>query len=152
MSFRQTAPNCIYHVLFNDPSVHYFSIEHIPFVIFAIFIFIVLGLLPALLLAIYPIRLFRSLLLKCSLGGRSCAMINIFVEKFYSCYRDGLDGGRDMRSFASLYLFLRLLSTIWISFTYLTLLFGVCCLVIALVRPYKKTYMNNIDVLILAFF
>ena len=55
-----------------------------------------------------------------------------------------------MRSFASLYLFLRMLTFLLFSWTYLTILFGVCCLVIALVRPYKKTYMNNIDALILA--
>ena len=56
-----------------------------------------------------------------------------------------------MRSFASLYLFLRMFSFLWFRFMYETcVLFGVCCLVIALVRPYKKPYMNNIDVLILA--
>ena len=111
---------------------------------------LVSGLLPALLIAIYPIRIFRSALLKFIPGGRSRATLNIFVEKFYSCYRDGLDGGKDMRSFASLYLFLRMFSFLLIQSMYLTILFGVCCLVIALVRPYKKTYMNNIDVLILA--
>ena len=118
----------------------------IPIAIIAALVLLVLGLLPALLIAIYPIR---SLVLRCSLGGHSRAALNIFVEKFYSCYRDGLDGGRDMRSFASLYLFLRMLCFLWFQLTFLTILFGVCCLVIALVRPYKKTYMNNIDVLIL---
>ena len=31
------------------------------------------------------------------------ATLTIFVEKFYSCYKDDLDSGKDMRSFASLY-------------------------------------------------
>ena len=57
---------------------------------------------------------------------------------------------RDMRSFASLYLFIRILSFTWFQLTFETILFGVSCLVIALIQPYKKTYMNNIDVLILA--
>ena len=33
--------------------------------------------------------------------------LTAFTEKFYGCYRDGLDGGRDMRSFASFYFLLR---------------------------------------------
>ena len=94
--------------------------------------------------------MFRSFLLKVIPGGRSRAALNTFVEKFYSCYRDGLDGGRDMRSFASLYLFIRILCFTWFELTYEAILFGVSCLVIALVRPYKKTYVNNTDVLILA--
>ena len=145
------APKCTLYVLFDDPSIPYFSKKHIPFAIIAVIVFLLSGLLPALLLAMYPIRKFRSLFLKCSPGGHSRAALNIFVEKFYSCYRDGLDGGRDMRSFASLYLFLRILGGYFLfSWTYQTILFGVCCLLIALVRPYKKTHMNNIDALILA--
>ena len=138
-----------HHVLYTDPSVHHFKNEHIPFATFAILVLLVSGLL-ALLLAVYPIAIFRALILKCITGGHSRATLNIFVEKFYSCYRDGLDGGRDMRSFVSLYLFLRMLSFILFSLIYQTILFGVCCLVIALVRPYKKTYMNNIETAILA--
>ena len=141
----------VYPELFDDPSIPYFSKKHIPFAIIAVIVFLLSGLLPALLLAVYPIRKFRSLFLKCSPGGHSRAALNIFVEKFYSCYRDGLVGGRDMRSFASLYLFLRILGGYFLfSWTYQTILFGVCCLLIALVRPYKMAYMNNINVLILA--
>ena len=134
-----------------DTTVRYFSSEHIPFLIAAL-VSLLLGLLPALILTTYPFRVFRNLLLKCSFGGRSRAALNIFVEKFYSGYRDGLDGGRDMRSFASLYLFVRVLIYIFYGYFLLpsAILPGVCCLLIALVRPYKKTYMNNIDALILA--
>ena len=32
------------------------------------------------------------------------------VEKFHSCYRDGLEGGKDLRSSASLYFFIRILT------------------------------------------
>ena len=34
--------------------------------------------------------------------------MNIFVEKVHNCYRNGLDGGRDLRSFSGLYFFLRM--------------------------------------------
>ena len=149
-SILQANSSHVYSVLYDDPSVHYLSKEHIPFAIIGAIVLLVSGLLPALFIAIYPIKMFRSLLLKVIPGGRSRAALNTFVEKFYSCYRDGLDGGRDMRSFASLYLFIRILSFTWFELTYETILFGVSCLVIALVRPYKKTYMNNVDVIILA--
>ena len=97
-----------YAGLLVDPSVQYFSKEHIPYVVIGAFVLLIFGLLPALFLAAYPIRKLRSLLLMDHFGGHSAAL-NIFVEKFYNCYRDGLDGGRDMRSFASLNLFIILI-------------------------------------------
>ena len=140
-----------YAVLLIDPRIRYFSKEHIPYAVISGLILFTFGLLPALLLAAYPIRKLRSLLLIDRLGGRSNAALNIFVEKFYSCYRDGLDGGRDMRSFASMHLFIRLLTiplTTWIS---PTIFFVICCLLIVAVRPCKQSYMNYTDAFILAF-
>ena len=85
--------------------------------------------------------------------------INMFLDKFYSCYKDGLDGGRDMRSFVSLYYFIY-----WLIFglcvveelfrpVHLSvgaIVFTVFGFLLAVVRPYKKTYMNVSDALILA--
>ena len=67
---------------------------------------LIIILLPAFLLVCYPIRLFQRFLSKLRLDNH-CVFINIFVERFYSCYKDGLDGGRDMRSFAGFYFLLR---------------------------------------------
>ena len=146
-------------VLALDPSVDYFGYEHLPFAIIAVLILLFVVLLPALLLAFYPIRCFRLLLTKCRLAGQPQATLNLFVEKFYACYRDSLDGGWDMRGFASLYLFLRaaVIATDVIkkipspatSWFFNSLIFGVFAMVIATVRPYKKAYKNNIDALIL---
>ncbi len=142
----------------SDPSIGYFSGEHLPFAITSAAVFL-FALLPIpLLLALYPIESFRTLLFKCSFGNRLMAAINIFVDKFYSCYRDGLDGGRDMRSFVSVHFFLRLLGNylsvdeilVNLSFTVVILLYVVSSLLIALARPYKKAYMNVTDTLILA--
>ena len=122
-----------YAVLLVDPSVQYFSKEHIPYVVIGVLVLLIFGVLPALLLAVYPIRKLRSLLLMDRFGGHNTTL-NIFVEKFYSCYRDGLDGGRDMRSFASLNLFiilLYMLLSVWGDL--LTILFGACCLLIFIV-------------------
>ena len=141
-----------YTVLRFDPSIRYFSKEHAAYAVVGGLALLVFGLLPALLLAAYPFRKLRSLFLIDRLGGRSNAVLNIFVEKFYSCYRDGLDGGRDMRSFASLHLFIRLLALLVCVSVWMppTILYGVCCLLVLLVRPCKEPYMNNIDALILA--
>ena len=90
---------------------------------------------------------------KC-LPKRSKGPVNIFVEKFYSFYRDGLDGVRDMRSLAALYffvlLFIYVLRSIEATFFPLTVLFVGCSLFIANVQPYKKRYMSIIDSLIFA--
>ena len=143
-----------------DPSISYISGEHIPFFLLAIFVLIGPVLMSALLLTLYPMKAFRSLLFKCCIGGHSKAALNIFVEKYHSCYRDGLDGGRDMRSFAGLYFLIRALGvaitallppyeygdTTWL---FEAVLFGGSGLLIAVIRPYKRAYMNAIDSLVL---
>jgi hypothetical protein len=132
-----------------QPNIRYFSKEHAPYAIFGALVLFVFGLLPALLLAAYPSRRLRSLLLLHRLGGRSNAALNIFMEKFYSCYRDGLDGGRDMRSFASLHLFIRLLTLLVILWISPTILYGICCILVFLAKPCKESFMNNTDGVIL---
>ena len=87
-------------------------------------------------------------------------VLHTFVEKFYGCCKDGSNGGRDMRCFSSLYFLLRpvvifmyyarlyhLWNHMWIVST---ILFVSLALLIAFVKPYKKTYMNVSDTLILA--
>ena len=118
---------------------------------------LIITLLPAFLLVCYPIRLFQRFLSKLRLD---CVFINIFVERFYSCYKDGLDGGRDMRSFAGFYFLLRY--TLWfaaILSKYLSVssplrsitsqIFFCAAVLISLTRPYKRMYMTVLDVLLL---
>ena len=78
------------------------------------------------------------------------------------CYRNGLDGGRDMRSFSGLYFFLRMVVYIvvyvvqsiakhhvseWYSAGVVLI---IATLIMALVQPYKKPFMNYLDVLLLS--
>ena len=128
-----------------DPSIGYFNKEHLPFVIVSVFILLFAILSPMLLLILYPTKGFRSLLFRFHLSTRTIASLNIFVEKYYSCYRDGIDGGKDMRSLVSMYFLLRLLTQLLLSFTFYSTLFtfsailyGGCGLMIALVRPYTR--------------
>ena len=87
----------------SDPSITYFSNKHLPYVVISFIIFLVTVIPLTILLALYPIPVVRSLLFICLPSNHTVAKFNIFVEKFYSCYRDGIDGGKDWRSLASLY-------------------------------------------------
>ena len=136
-----------------DPSIAFFSNKHLPFVIISIAIFLVAVIPLTLLLALYPVHDFRSVLFKCPLNNHTITSLNIFVEKFYSCFRDGLDGGREIRSLASLYFFLRsIINFIFIDqiplsalYTFVAILYAGCSLMIAIVQPYKKSSVNTID-------
>lgn len=144
-----------------DLSVVYGSNEHLALAVPAVLLSIIFNVLPTLLLILYPFRKFRALLSVCRLKGIA---LNFFVEKFYSCYRNGLDGGKDMRSFAGLYFITRPLMFVGSSIGSLlmvsnndpylvrNLVLMVTALLIGLCRPYKEVYMNVLDTLLLAHF
>lgn len=99
---RYTLNNSLLQTSFytrSDSSIEYFSVEHLPFAIASIIILLFVFVPLTLLLTLYPVRCFRVILFAC-IKSRT-AVLNMFVEKFYSCYRDSLDGGKDMRSFVS---------------------------------------------------
>ena len=118
----------------------------------------VFNILPVLLLILYPFKLFRRCFSKCKLDR---LFVTAFVEKFHGCYRDGLNGGKDMRSFCGLYFFLVLLVTQsshhylrkelniprWFFNAFIFLCFSI---LIALIQPYKKKCVNILDSLLLA--
>ena len=135
------------------PSDKFLSQKHLPLIIPSLFIFLFLLLQPVFILTLYPFKVFRSLMFKC-IPQRFKGYLNIFVEKYYYCYRDGLNGGRDMRSFAALYFFIILFSymswTIHKSYFLIGLLLGGCGVTIAIVQPYKERYMTIADSLIFA--
>ena len=117
--------------------------------------------LPSVLFLLYSTRCFQACLSKCQrLNGACIASLSIFMERYQSCCRDGLNGGRDMRIFAGFYFILRLfmgfyrtleLYKVSISFwTYQTILFSTAALIIATVKPYKKTHVNILETLLLA--
>ena len=149
------------HVVGVDQTVLYGNIEHLFFVIPAVVLCFVFCVLPTLFLILYPLRPFRVLFSKCRLDG---VVINTFVEKFYSCYRTGLDGGRDMRSFAGLYFVARFLlfssnmiaSALNVSnndpYFIRNVILVITALLVFLCRPYKETYMNILDTILLVHF
>ena len=79
------------------------------------------------------------------------------MEKICSCYRDGLDGRKDLRCFVCLPFLLRLsiligaFTSTFVTFGFFHfLVFGGVSLLIAIVQPYKRMYMNIINSLALA--
>ena len=142
-----------------DLSMMYGSTEHLIFAIPAITVSCIFIILPTMLLLFYPFRPFQACLSKCKLNGLA---LYTFVEKFYGCYRNGLDGGKDMRSFAGLYFVLRVIlfftkpmgDLLMISnfdpFYMRNIVFTVALILISLCRPYKEMYVNVLDVLLLA--
>ena len=143
----------------SDPSIIFFSRERIPFITLSLAIFLVTIIPLTLLLALYPVRNIWSVLIKYLPSSHITTSLNIFVEKFYSCFRDGLNGGKDMRTLASLYFFLRLMNYLMFtinliplseSYTFVSILLTGCSLMVAIIQPYKKSFMNSIDSLILA--
>ena len=153
--------NIIQQVMLIDPSTDCHSAQHLQIAIPALLISLFCVILPSILFLLYSTRRFQACLSKCHLTGPHLAMVNIFMEKYHSCCRDGLEGGRDMRIFAGFYFILRILTGLYgnipgswrhsLSFwTYQTILFSTATFLIAFVKPYKKTYMNFFDALLLA--
>ena len=93
-----------YYLLAMDPNVSFGSEYHLAFLIPSVIFFTLYSILPALLLTLYPFRVFRSCLSKCHLNFIS---VHTFVEKVNHWYRNGLDGDTDMRSLSGLYFFIR---------------------------------------------
>ena len=87
-----------------DPSDSCKSGSHIAVAFFATLVLCAFNIIPTMLLVLYPVKIFRACLSRCKLNGIA---VTAFVEKYHSCYRDGLDGGRDMRSFAGLFFLIR---------------------------------------------
>ena len=143
-----------------DNSVEYGSIHHILVAIPVMFVSLLFNILPSLLLVLYPFRFFRSCLSKHHLNF---TIMHIFMDKIYRCYRNGLDGGRDMRSFSGLYFIMGFISyfavvIIHASQRYIYInqwstigtMFFITTLAVTIAKPYQKAYMNYTDVLLLS--
>ena len=85
------------------------------------------------------------------------------MDKVYSCYRNGLDGGRDMRSFSGLYFFMAFIAHITVAlfhavhkYIYVSpwssvgIVLFITTLIVTITKPYRRAYMNYMDVLLLS--
>ena len=139
-----------------DSTVPYFGKEHLPFAILATAILSTFIALPPLLLLIYPTKTFEKLL--------GCLKIrwpalHIFADVFQGCYKNRTDGPKDYRYFGAFYFIARIvIFVIYVACVEInslelvmsTVFFIIGSLLFALLRPYKKNWLNVSDSLILA--
>ena len=136
--------------LFIDPSIRYFSTQHARYVILSFFLFAVFIVPPPLILFLYPTRWFQTFLNnRCSKSHT----IRMFAHACHGCFKNGLNGTRDCRHFAGVYLLLRI--TLFLcktaiippipQFIMIAFCFGVATFLIGLYRPYKNPYLNALD-------
>ena len=137
-------------VLICDPTVEIFSSGHLPYAITAVALFVLLGVVPTLILCLYPMRICT----KCSqfVSARMRLNLRTFVETFQGSLRNGVNGGCDFRflSGAPMLLFLSIAFSSVFSTIIMTSLKYVCAPAIgvilsvsfAYVKPYKSLYMN----------
>ena len=83
-------------VLYFDPTVLAYSSEHIPCLVVAIIVCFLLTIFPALLLCLYPTRLYEKFSKCCN--SRKRLFIKTFAEALHSCFKNGLNGTRDYRA------------------------------------------------------
>jgi len=144
------------YVLFVDATVHYFSEEHLPFAIIAIVILLSL-ILPPFLLIFYPCKVFKRCLNCCH--KRRWHALHTFVEAYRGSYKNGVNGGRDFRSMSGVYMLFRvaliivnyhIINVEQIGWLLRVLMFLSLSILMIILQPYKKSYMNVLDGLLLA--
>ena len=86
-----------------DNTISISSVKYITGSLFAMLVSFILNVLPLLLLVLYPFGKFKRILSKLHLDRLA---LMIFVERFHCCYKNGLDGRRDMRYFSGIYFLL----------------------------------------------
>ena len=140
------------NVLIHHPSVHLYDRRYFYYPIIVLVLHFCLGVLPSLLLLLFPIRLFRMILQRC-LPQSVYIKVNTFVQTFQSPFKDGSNGTCDFRYIpgfiASLMIFLTMLSALENDTPYSNYLlpslppsFAVASVLCAYTRPCKSSIGN----------
>ena len=140
------------NVLYNHPGTRLFTLKYIYYPITVVVLLFFLGVLPSLLLLLYPIRLFRERLQRyCS--QRFIVRLNTFVETFLGSFKDGYHGTHNLRMVPGILCCFILLLTVFSSLSFgnwftnfIIPLFSLCfaslSVVSAYVRPCKSSIAN----------
>ena len=86
---------------YNHPGIETYTPDFIYYTIIVLVLLFFLGVLPSLLLLLYPIRIFRVRLQTCC-SQRVVLRLNTFVETFHGTFKDGCNGTRDFRTIPGL--------------------------------------------------
>lgn len=142
------------NVFLYDGSVEYFTGEHLPYALAAIFVLVFISLPPPLLLLCYQTLWFQKCL-NCCWKKKQIAVY--FANAFQGCFKNGTNGTCDCRFFAAIYFLLRIIFFSIYAFIpdYYILYFSlqtvliITCGLFIVFRPYKRDIFNIIDPLLL---
>ena len=167
VSFDLLIPTHVYHVngslvgmyLYYDATIEYFGDKHLPYAVLALFVMLVFILFPILLLLLYPLRCFQQCLGCCGVRWNA---LHIFIDAFQGYYKDGTNGTRDYRYFATAFLIARIslfiifaLSPTALFYAAALFVFITLAMMIAIMQPYKPQFsvysaVDSVLVLLLA--
>ena len=140
-----------YRTYLIDPDENWLLLYQITIVLVAVIVLV----LPPILLITYPTKIFRKCLACTRLSNWQ--PLHMFVEKFQGDYKDGTQGTYDYRFLSGIYLLFRIaLVTRFHSEQHfhdtlnseMNLVLFLAVIFFALVRPYKKNYMNILESLL----
>ena len=140
--------------LYYDPGTVYKSPKHLIFLVAALIECVIIVVIPSLLMLLYPTRVYRLVSKRLSL--RKQLAITAFAEALHCGFKDGLNGTRDYRSIAGIFLiafpfFCIFCNLIWIiigrGYDYNICVFVTCflfSLLLSYIRPCKSAVSNVI--------
>ena len=125
-----------------------------------ILVALVLIVLPPILLIMYSLKVFRKCLARTRLNN--WYPLHMFMEKFQGDYKDGTQGTYDYRFLSGVYLVFRIVLVVKFHYSKkhlrnghdsaMSLIIFFAVIFFALVRPYKKRYMNTLESLLFTVF
>ena len=141
----------IQSTVYIDPTINYFSNQHIIYLLISLITTVVLVLIPSLLLCIYPTRIYRSF--SRVINARKRLAITAFAEALHNGFKDGLNGTRDYRSSAGLVIFgtafyglitstVHNILSVYVGLFISVSTFFVLSLLVSYIRPCKSTIAN----------
>ena len=145
------------HVIINTPNIHVYTPKYIYYPVIALILVFFLGVLPSLLLLLYPIRMFRVRLQRCC-SQRWLIRLNTFVETFQGSFKDGYNGTHDFRIIPGVIGCLTLLLATISCLShgnhygnYITPIFAMCLALLSVLSAYVKPCKSSIANLSLTF-
>ena len=143
----------IHKRVFSNPTVHSYSSEHAPYAVMAFVALLLFGIIPGIILCLYPIGMFRNAL-EHIIGQRKRIILNTFVETLHGSFKNGLNGTRDCRSVVGICMLSTILLLSWnahsTSYYNLTSFIITGCtliliaLIVAYIRPFN-TFLGNLS-------
>ena len=133
-----------------EPSLLYFRFPHSVYATPTLLLAMLLVIIPLCVLFLYQYQWFQRLH---HFHLRSLAL-NTFVDAFQGCYKDGTNGTRDCRFFASLQLIMRLIFPLAFFITkepfssvfICSIVFGSYITAFVIMRPYREALYNKTDI------